>query len=76
MVLRGLPKGMEERLSLVMLEVSADGRIDRIRIEEIDGAVTEFRFNNEAENVHVTDSLFKFQPPPGVEVVEATELGE
>ena len=74
-ILKGSPKGMEDRLSAVVLEVSPQGRIDRIRMEEVDGAVTEFRFTNEVENQPVSDSLFKFTPPPGVELVEATELG-
>ncbi len=74
-VLKGSPKGMEDRLSVVVLEVSPQGRIDGIRMEEVDGAVTEFRFTNEVENQVVSDSLFKFAPPPGVELVEATELG-
>ena len=74
-ILKGSPKGMEDRLSSVVLEVSPQGRIDRIRMEEVDGAVTEFRFSNEVENQPVNDSLFKFAPPPGVELVEASELG-
>jgi outer membrane lipoprotein carrier protein len=76
LVMRGSPKGMEDRVSLVVLEVNPEGRIDRIMIEEIDGAITEFRFTDEVENLQVADNLFKFQPPPGVEVVEAQELGD
>jgi outer membrane lipoprotein carrier protein len=75
-VMRGTPKGMEDRVSLVVLEVSPEGRFDRIMIEEIDGAITEFRFTEQVENLQVADNLFKFKPPPGVEVVEAQELGE
>ena len=74
-VLRGSPKGMEDRVSLVVLEVTPDGRIDRIQIEEVDGAVTDFRFSDTAENVAVADNLFRFAPPAGVEVVEGTDLG-
>ena len=74
-VLRGSPKGMEDRVSLVILEVSPQGRIDRIEIEEIDGSMTDFRFSDAAENVSVADSLFRFTPPAGVEVVEGTDLG-
>lgn len=74
-VLRGSPKGMEDRVSLVVLEVSPEGRIDRIEIEEVDGAVTDFRFTDTAENLAVADSLFRFFPPAGVEVVEGTDLG-
>jgi outer membrane lipoprotein carrier protein len=76
LVIRGLPTGMEDRVSSVLLEVNAEGRIDRILIEEIDGATTDFRFSDEIENLQVADSVFKFQAPNGVEVVEATELGD
>jgi outer membrane lipoprotein carrier protein len=75
LVMRGSPKGMEDRVSLIVLEVSPEGRIDRILIEEVDGAMTEFRFTAEVENQPVADELFKFKPPAGVEIVEATELG-
>ncbi len=75
-VLRGVPKGMEDRVAQVSLEVNNDGRIDRIVLEEIDGSVTEFRFSNEVENIQMADSLFKFEPPAGVEIVNAQELGD
>ncbi len=74
-VLRGSPKGMEDRVSLVILEVTPEGRIDRIEIEEVDGALTDFLFTDAAENVPVADSLFRFTAPAGVEVVEGTDLG-
>lgn len=74
-VLRGSPKGMEDRVSLVILEVTPEGRIDRIEIEEIDGALTDFRFTDTQENQPVADTLFHFTPPAGVEVVEGTDIG-
>ena len=73
-VLRGVPKGMQERVSQTLLEVTADGLITRIVVEEMDGSVTEFRFLQQKENVQVSDQRFKFTPPPGVEVVQGTEL--
>ncbi len=73
-VLRGIPKGMQERVSQTLLEVSPDGLITRIVVEELDGSVTEFRFLQQKENVQVSDQRFKFVPPPGVEVVQGTEL--
>ena len=75
-VLRGEPKGMEERVSQTLLEVTPDGMITRIVVEETDGSVTEFRFLQQKENVQIADARFKFVPPPGVEVVEGTELVE
>src|SRR3974390_1205327 len=73
-VLRGVPKGMQERVSQTLLEVTADGLITRIVGEEMDGSVTEFRFLQQKENVQVSDQRFRFTPPPGVEVVQGTEL--
>ena len=73
-VLRGVPKGMQERVSQTLLEVTPDGLITRIVVEEMDGSVTEFRFLQQRENVQIADQRFRFTPPPGVEVVQGTEL--
>ncbi|HVP56438.1 MAG TPA: outer membrane lipoprotein chaperone LolA [Candidatus Eisenbacteria bacterium] len=73
-VLRGVPKGMQERVSQTLLEVSPDGFITRIVVEEMDGSVTEFRFLQQKEDVQIADRRFRFTPPPGVEVVQGTEL--
>ncbi|MFB3916554.1 MAG: outer membrane lipoprotein chaperone LolA [Terriglobales bacterium] len=75
-VLRGVPKSMADRLSEVLLEVTPDGRIDRIVAHEVDGSTTEFHFSNQRENVSISDRRFKFSPPPGVETIEASELGQ
>jgi outer membrane lipoprotein carrier protein len=69
-VLRGVPKNMKERVSQVLLEVTADGVLTRIVAEEVDGSTTEFRFSEQHENVQVTGDKFKFTPPPGVQVEE------
>jgi outer membrane lipoprotein carrier protein len=66
----GVPKGMEQRVKLLSLWVTAAGAIDRMRLEELDGAVTEFTFSEMRENVPVKDSDFAFIPPPGVTVVQ------
>jgi outer membrane lipoprotein carrier protein len=65
----GVPKGMEQRVRSLALWVSADGAIIRMRLEEVDGAVTEFSFSGMHENVPVKDGDFVFVPPPGVNVV-------
>jgi outer membrane lipoprotein carrier protein len=65
----GVPKGMAQRVKLLSLWVSAAGAIERMRLEEVDGAVTEFSFTDMQENVPVKDGDFAFIPPPGVEVV-------
>jgi outer membrane lipoprotein carrier protein len=66
----GVPKGMAERVKLLSLWVTANGTIERMRLEEVDGAVTEFAFSGIEENVPVKDSDFGFVPPAGVTVVE------
>ncbi len=73
-VLRGIPKGMGERIEQTLLEVMPDGLIARIVVEERDGSVTDFRFLQQQQNVEVPDTQFRFTPPPGTEVVAGTEL--
>lgn len=75
-MLRGIPKGMSDRVEQTLLEVSTDGLITRIVVEEIDGSTTEFRFLQQKENVEIPDAQFHFVPPSGVEIVAGTELTE
>jgi outer membrane lipoprotein carrier protein len=72
-VMRGVPIGMEERVSEVVIEVADGDRIARIVIEDVDGAATEYRFSEQKEDVAVGDGKFVFVPPAGVEVVEGLE---
>ncbi|HEU5402553.1 MAG TPA: outer membrane lipoprotein chaperone LolA, partial [Terriglobales bacterium] len=65
-VLSGIPKGMEDRVQNVRLEIAPDGSIVRITLSELDGALTEFRFQHSEGNVKLSDASFKFVPPPGV----------
>src|SRR5271167_938889 len=55
-VLRGVPKGLQERVSQTLLEVTPEGLITRIVVEEMDGSVTEFRFLQQKENVQIGDA--------------------
>jgi outer membrane lipoprotein carrier protein len=73
-LLRGVPKAMADRVSEVLLEVTPSSQLARIVLSEVDGASTEFRFESPKENREVSDRLFRFTPPPGVETVEG-ELG-
>lgn len=75
-VLRGIPKGMKDRISEVVLEISPSFQIDRILIREVDGTTTDFLFSNPEENVPVQDSMFHFSPPAGVEVIEQSEIAQ
>ena len=73
-VLRGVPKGIAERITQILLEVTADNHIRRIQIDDVDGSTTEYRFSHPKEDLALADALFRFTPPPGVETIEG-ELG-
>jgi outer membrane lipoprotein carrier protein len=67
----GIPKDMAQRVKLLTLAVNSEGVIQSMKIEEMDGAVTEFAFSSIEENVGVKSSDFIFTPPPGATIVEA-----
>jgi outer membrane lipoprotein carrier protein len=65
-----VPKGLEQRVKLLSVWVTSAGVIERMRLEEVDGAATDFVFSDIKENVQVKDSDFGFVPPDGVTVVQ------
>jgi outer membrane lipoprotein carrier protein len=69
-VLRGVPKGLEDQVAEIVLEVTPENRIVRLLIQGVDGASTEYRFLDQKEDVAVGDGRFGFKPPAGTEVVE------
>jgi outer membrane lipoprotein carrier protein len=73
-VLRGIPVGMEDRVSEVLLESDGQGYLRRIVMNELDGSKTEFRLEQQQENVAIPDAEFRFQPPAGVEVLQGGQL--
>ena len=68
----GVPKGMEARVKELSLEVTAAGLITKMRLEELDGAVTDFTFTDPQENAPTNPADFTFTPPPGVTVINGT----
>ena len=75
-VLRGVPKAMPYRVSQVLLEITPQYEIQRIVIGEVDGSETEFHFSGQKQNLPLAENRFKFNPPSGVEVVDAPELSQ
>jgi outer membrane lipoprotein carrier protein len=73
-VLRGVPQWWADRVGELLLEVTPDHRIARIVIGQVDGSVTEYRLQEQKDNVQVPDGRFQFAPPAGVETVEG-DLG-
>ena len=75
-MLRGVPRGLEDRISQVLLEITPEHRIARILIHGVDDSITEYRFSNQKENLEVLDGKFRFSAPAGSEVVVEDEAGE
>jgi outer membrane lipoprotein carrier protein len=69
-VLRGVPRGMEDRVRQVLLEITPQHQIARIMIHGVDDSITEYRFSDLKENIVVGEGQFHFSAPAGTEVVE------
>ena len=69
-VLRGVPKGLEDQISEIVLEVTPDNRIARLIMQEVDGASTEDRVSDQQEDVNIQDARFGFKPPAETEIME------
>ncbi len=67
----GVPKGMAQRVHLLTLIVAPNGAIERMKLEETDGATTEFTFSGIEEDIPLPPAEFIFTPPPGIPLVEA-----
>jgi outer membrane lipoprotein carrier protein len=70
--LRGVPRGMEQRVRSLEVMVTADGTIHAMTLEELDGSRTSFAFKGEEANPVLAADTFRFTPPAGVPVVEGT----
>jgi outer membrane lipoprotein carrier protein len=70
LVLSGVPKGQENRVSNLSLTVTAAGVITGIEVDEVDGATTKFTFTGEQPDAAIAPKTFQFTPPAGVPVVD------
>jgi outer membrane lipoprotein carrier protein len=70
--LRGVPRGMEQRVRSLELMVTSAGTIEAMTLEELDGSRTTFAFQNEQPNPALPPDTFRFTPPLGVPVVQGT----
>src|SRR6266700_3081612 len=74
-MLRGVPRGLEDRVRQVLLEVTPEHQIARILIHGVDESITEYRFSDQKEDVEVPSNRFRFSAPAGTEVT-VDETGE
>jgi outer membrane lipoprotein carrier protein len=69
-VLRMIPKRTQEFQEL-MIEVEPNSlQLARLSFVDSDGSRSDFLFSNVRENIPANLDLFRFKPPPGVEVRE------
>jgi outer membrane lipoprotein carrier protein len=66
----GVPKGMAQRVHLLTLVVTPVGIIQSMKIEETDGALTDFTFTGIEEDIPVKASDFTFTPPANIPIVD------
>src|SRR5437762_774636 len=64
-----LASPLESRGTLTLLVRKADATVEEARITDPVGTTTRIVFANERRNVPLDAALFRFTPPPGVDVV-------
>jgi outer membrane lipoprotein-sorting protein len=70
------PKSDQAPYTQVEFVVTPARQIRYLRVQGQDQSVMEFRFTSEKLDPVLAETLFRFQPPPGVEVVEGVNQGE
>lgn len=68
--LRLTPRKPEPEIESVTVDVEPSGRVRQIQVEDGQGNRSRFRFDDIRENVGLPDTLFRFEVPPGVEVIQ------
>jgi outer membrane lipoprotein-sorting protein len=60
----------------ILFEVSPEAELARVVIREPGDVETEFRFGNWKENMPLPESIFRFEPPAGVTIVNEEDLAK
>ena len=66
---RLVPREESAELAQAYIDVEPSGRVRAIDIEDLQGNHSRFRFEDVRENQGLPDELFRFEIPPGVEVI-------
>jgi outer membrane lipoprotein carrier protein len=66
---RLVPRREDANLERAFVDVEPSGRLRSILVEDVQGGRTSFRFEDVRETANLPDSLFRFEIPPGVEVI-------
>lgn len=65
------PRSARMPFTRVDFFLTSEFRIQRLVIHQVDETAMEFLFFEEQLNVAIQDAVFRFQPPPGIQVVQA-----
>ena len=67
--LRLTPRKADPDLEHVLVDLDVAGLVRAIEVDDAQGNRSLFRFDDVRENVGLSDRLFRFEVPPGVEVI-------
>jgi outer membrane lipoprotein carrier protein len=67
------PKSDKLLYTEIDFEVAPNFTIKRLLVKGQDGSATDYIFDNEKKNVPISDAMFRFVPPAGVEVVDSNK---
>jgi outer membrane lipoprotein carrier protein len=66
---RLVPRRADADIDRAFVDVEPSGRLRSILVEDVQGGRTRFRFEDLREKTGLPDALFRFEIPPGVEVI-------
>jgi outer membrane lipoprotein carrier protein len=67
--LRLTPRKPEPEIQRAVVDVDDSGRVRRIEVEDAQGSLSRFEFEEIRDNLDLPERLFHFQVPRGVEVI-------
>jgi outer membrane lipoprotein carrier protein len=67
--LRLVPRSPDPEIATVLLDADEQHRIRAIEVEDAQGTKSRFEFDEIRENVGLSEKVFHFEPPRGVEVI-------
>ena len=67
-----LPKSDKLPFTEVSFFPGPDFRVQKVSVKGQDSSVIDYTFDNERANAPVAENIFKFTPPPGVELVDSS----
>ena len=67
--LKLVPRREQADVERAFVDIEPSGRVRSLQLEDAQGNRTRFRFEKVRENTGLKDELFRFEVPPGVEVI-------